>query len=437
MAFEALHAIPEVRIAAAMRVPPIIAGLSRGLARSTFANFREARLAFTQDTLVPLWRICAGEVTANLLVPDFGNAAECRYDTRRVSALQEDTNNLWTRVINGWDSDLLMRNEARRALGYKEIQDGDVFKSESTPAPLPAPEDDEGDQGANPDDEPPKDQPPDDQPETGPEQEEPEDDQQKQAPGQPQVVYNFNVTGPLELSAADRQLLAKQVFDAVEVKTSTVKTSTAIERQIVKAVRAYLKAEYKKAEEAVRNQEKAAPVEAMDDGTEIRRLMASFYQRLVGRAYEDAAIELELDLAFDLDNPRVQEVLHLLGSKITRIADTTRAEIRVLVGRQAAEGWSLDELADQIALLAEIRSMERGTAIARTESATAQSKGSILAWRDSGVVSGMRWIVGPNPCPICEDLDGKVVALDEMFADDIDHPPAHPSCTCAVVAVLA
>ena len=49
-----------------MRVPPIIAGLNVGLERSTFANYSEAVTHFTTGTLVPLWRIVASEVEADL-----------------------------------------------------------------------------------------------------------------------------------------------------------------------------------------------------------------------------------------------------------------------------------------------------------------------------------------------------------------------------------
>jgi HK97 family phage portal protein len=77
MAFEAMAKLPESRIAAVMRVPPIIAGLNVGLDRSTFSNYGEARKAFAQDTLATLWRLVASEVAADLL-PEFAGMGTCR-----------------------------------------------------------------------------------------------------------------------------------------------------------------------------------------------------------------------------------------------------------------------------------------------------------------------------------------------------------------------
>lgn len=36
-------------------------------------------------------------------------------------------------------------------------------------------------------------------------------------------------------------------------------------------------------------------------------------------------------------------------------------------------------------------------------------------------------------CPVCGPLAGRLVGLDEPFADGIDGPPAHPRCRCWVV----
>ncbi len=55
-------------------------------------------------------------------------------------------------------------------------------------------------------------------------------------------------------------------------------------------------------------------------------------------------------------------------------------------------------------------------------------------------VVGKRWRVqrGQQVCPICEPLDGMVVALDERFERaglSVDAPPAHPRCRCGLQPV--
>jgi SPP1 gp7 family putative phage head morphogenesis protein len=174
----------------------------------------------------------------------------------------------------------------------------------------------------------------------------------------------------------------------------------------------------------------------LDNGDEIASLMRPLYILLLTQAADDAGQVLGMDDLFSLDNPLVQETLTDLATLVRNVADTTKDEIRALVGRQAAEGWSVDELAQAILDRGEIASKTRAILIARTETAHAYSKGSILAYEASGVVSGTEWLLGPSPCPECRPLGGKTVDLGKEFASGVLHPPLHPACTCAVSPVL-
>lgn len=77
----------ETRIAAAARVPPIIAGLSEGLASSTYSNYAQARRHFADMTMRPLWRKAAGSLQP---LVDLGDGSELWYDDRDVAFLRED-----------------------------------------------------------------------------------------------------------------------------------------------------------------------------------------------------------------------------------------------------------------------------------------------------------------------------------------------------------
>lgn len=173
----------------------------------------------------------------------------------------------------------------------------------------------------------------------------------------------------------------------------------------------------------------------LDDGTQLATLMRRLYPLVIESAFGDASLA-GIPVAFDLSNPYVQTVLDRLAHDVQGVASTTRDEIRALVGRQADEGWTIDELAAEIANLAETRSLTRATTIARTETARAYSLGSKAAWRESGVVDRMQWLT-TDPCPICEAFDGMIVGLDQEFADGIAEPPAHPDCRCALSPVLS
>lgn len=174
----------------------------------------------------------------------------------------------------------------------------------------------------------------------------------------------------------------------------------------------------------------------LDDGTEAERLMRRLFPIILQQAFDDGTSELGIEVAFDLDNPFVQEVLDFLAEQVRSVAETTKEEIRVAVGQAAAEGWSTEQLRDKLAEMAEIRSTTRAGVIARSETAAAYSRGSILYYKETGVVEGKEWLTADGACEICEPLNGKVVGLDEEFAPGVLHPGAHPDCHCAVAPVL-
>lgn len=176
---------------------------------------------------------------------------------------------------------------------------------------------------------------------------------------------------------------------------------------------------------------KRDPTTGLDDGAAIAKLMAPFYRELLKEAFGDAA-DAGITVAFDLDNPFVQQTLASLAKKVKGVAETTKQEIRDLVGRQADEGWSLERLQKEIRERGEIAGRTRAMLISRTETAAAYSQGSIAAYRASGVVKQTEWMLGPDPCPECQSLDGARADLGEEFAPGVTGPPAHPQCTCVL-----
>lgn len=175
----------------------------------------------------------------------------------------------------------------------------------------------------------------------------------------------------------------------------------------------------------------------IDFGDEAAALFNRFYPLLLQNAWQDAADVLGVELAFDLDNPFVQEVLAELAEQVVGIVETTKQEIQALVGRQADEGWSIDQLADEIAKLAETSAPRRATLIAKTETANAYTKGSLAAWRESGVVGRLEWLTASDEvCDICDPLNGTTTALGETFAGGL-MVPAHPGCRCALAPIVS
>lgn len=383
LAFDGLAKIPETRIAAAMRVPPIVAGLNVGLDRSTYSNYGEARQAFTRDTLVPLWRLVASEIEADLLLgePQFQRerGVTARYDLNRVVALQEDANGKWKRTTDAYKAGLLTKNEGRRTLGYSDVPDGDVFYLVPT----------------------------------------------RPAASEP----SKSLTAPGGTKSATANL-------------------ESIEEDMRNAVQSYLAEQYELAADAVADQAVVDQAKAgdildaelveqigLDLGTTIQRIMRRFYPRTIRQAFNDASAALDIDLAWNISNERVQTLINDLVTLVVRITETTRQQIRDLISRQAAEGWSIPQLAKAIRDLGGIESRKRALMIARTETALAYSRGSLLAYMESGVVKRVEWVAtnDQQTCPDCAALHGTKAQLGEAFGDGTLTPPRHPNCRCTII----
>jgi hypothetical protein len=98
MDFRGTQGAGETRIAAAGGVPPIVVGLSEGLAAATYSNYGQARRAFADMFLRSQWRSLCGAIAPLVDVPD---DSTLWYDPRDVAFLREDTKDLAdTQAVN-------------------------------------------------------------------------------------------------------------------------------------------------------------------------------------------------------------------------------------------------------------------------------------------------------------------------------------------------
>jgi phage portal protein BeeE len=85
--FKAIQGAGETRICAAARVPAIIVGVSEGLESATYSNYGQARRAFADLTMRPMWRKIAGALQSIVEIPP---GSRLWYDDRDIPFLQED-----------------------------------------------------------------------------------------------------------------------------------------------------------------------------------------------------------------------------------------------------------------------------------------------------------------------------------------------------------
>jgi len=86
--FRNVQGAGETRIAAAAGTPPIIVGLSEGLAAATYSNYGQARRRFADVTMHPLWQNVAGSIENVVPAPDSASMLWC--DTSDIPFLRED-----------------------------------------------------------------------------------------------------------------------------------------------------------------------------------------------------------------------------------------------------------------------------------------------------------------------------------------------------------
>jgi len=129
MDFSAITIIAETRIAGALGVPAIVAGLYAGMESSTYNNLENLRKAAFEESLVPTWQTFAKHLTAQLL-PDFErdediNQLVVKFDTSEIRSLQENQGEKEQRAIEALMAGVATLNETRAQFGYDPIDNGD------------------------------------------------------------------------------------------------------------------------------------------------------------------------------------------------------------------------------------------------------------------------------------------------------------------------
>ncbi len=111
--------ITAIDICQVYGVPPEMIGLGQ----KTFNNYKEARLSFYEDTILPLMDFFKDELN-HWLSPMFGEGLVLKYDKDDIEALAPKREAKFTSVQN---ANWLTMNEKREATGYEPKDGWDVF----------------------------------------------------------------------------------------------------------------------------------------------------------------------------------------------------------------------------------------------------------------------------------------------------------------------
>lgn len=150
---------------------------------------------------------------------------------------------------------------------------------------------------------------------------------------------------------------------------------------------------------------------------------------------------------FDLTDPNVVAWIESKVARfVTRINDSTKAKIRTLMGHGVEEGWTLRQFADELGAKFDQFNLARSLLIATTEIGGAMNGGSMMGYRQSGVVAKKAWLTARDQIVRQSHYEAESVGaieLNEAFPNGLDYPldPAGPAseicnCRCAIKPVV-
>ena len=144
MALTDLHYMTESRICAVFGVPPILISANVGLARSTFANYREARFSFHSETLEPLIKRIIRFLN-HCLQYDYEGEGQIYADMAEMRAFLDDNDSQSARAASLFAAGIITLNEARQLVGEEAMDDGNIrrvpmniIESSQIEEPVPA-----------------------------------------------------------------------------------------------------------------------------------------------------------------------------------------------------------------------------------------------------------------------------------------------------------
>lgn len=126
------------------------------------------------------------------------------------------------------------------------------------------------------------------------------------------------------------------------------------------------------------------------------------------------------------------------GLELAKLDESTKDFLRPTIEKAITEGLTVSELSSELRENYAF-SKARATTIARTELAFSDSQGNFEAWKQSGLVTHKRSILGTNENHGEDDIanaEQGAIPFDDEFQSGHLMPPYHPNCICDVIPIL-
>lgn len=418
LAFADLREISESRICMLFGVPPIIIGAKVGLDRATYANYKEARASFWEETISSLQRRLTSRIE---LDPDLNpRNRDFIFDLSNVPAMADKRQQKFNNAVLGVQSGIITVDEARAEIGLDAMEHEEEEEIQEQ-----MPEEEE-------------------------EREEEKALRQELEQKNHQLKLLRDSLGTL--SAADKFYDRFEHWAKKELKLQGKQFATLVDEFIESQV----------ATKAIDDDIKVTDTNIeslMGKVSELETLWVQHAKDSVAPIMKGVmnqsgmAASATLDIDFDIT---AAEVLNFVEQQTFKFADsiskTSGETIKTSITQAIENGATLRELKTDLKnKFAGKISEARAANIAQTETIRAANEGSRAAYKSAGVVQ-MKWIASADACPYCQGLDGKTVSVEENFLNksdvyqpegaqrplnlsygDIPSPPCHPGCRCTII----
>jgi len=185
-----------------------------------------------------------------------------------------------------------------------------------------------------------------------------------------------------------------------------------------------------------------------------------FVRGLMTNGLVDAMEKVKPDAIVNVSSPAVLRSLDERAGQIQSVATTVQKEVRDDIAESINLGESKSQTIKRVGDQFDARF--KADRVVRTETIWAHNEGTVLAWEQSGVVTGKKWdtVEDDRRCPYCAKMKGKTATLsgkyfekgDTLTVDSFEsgdpitlkfgyepiiHPPLHPNCRCQLIPIIS
>lgn len=425
LAFEGLRRLPETRICATLRVPPVVAGLLVGLENSggLNSNASEAAKWMTERTLVPLWRSFEETISASLL-PDFGEVDDDQgivvaFDLSTVFSLQEALKDKREWVDQAVTTGYLTVNEGRAELGKPRDAGGDIFLRGFNVVEVPASlVDGQG---------------------------KPLKMLVRGGSGKGAAQDELEVRWGKARAESFRRSAAAMINAQRKIRLEVAKKMEPVVADYFEELSKRVAARAQKTWTPSALQRKKLPsvddLLLSTDDDALEGIVSKYYGSVIQASWDIYNVTLGVDLAFDLTDPMVTAILGTTSKRVRLISDTTRESLRTVLQIGSDAGWSVDQLVrgDPEQGIPGIRDIieetyaGRAKTVARTELGNAQNAAACERFAAAGIEQVLVLDNGnDDDDEACKKLNGTVQTIDWAKKN----PLQHPNCTRATAPIV-